>query len=50
MTTWTREAIEALGPVTDVPTMAAIVMMIGITMRPMRRRGLGGSRIMASCG
>jgi excisionase family DNA binding protein len=39
MTTWTREAIEALGPVTDVPTMAAIVDVHKDTIYAMIRRG-----------
>jgi excisionase family DNA binding protein len=39
MTAWTREAIEALGPVTDVPTMAAIVDVHKDTIYAMIRRG-----------
>jgi excisionase family DNA binding protein len=37
--TWTRESIAALGPVTDVPTMAAIVDVHKDTIYSMIRRG-----------
>lgn len=36
---WTREAIEALGPTTDVPTTAAIVGVDSDTVYTMIRRG-----------
>ena len=36
---WTREAIEALGPTTDVPTTAAIVDANSDTVYAMIRRG-----------
>jgi len=36
---WTREAIKALGPVTDVPTMAAIVDVHKDTIYALIRRG-----------
>jgi len=38
MSTWTREAIEALGPITDVPTMASIVLINKDTAYSMIRR------------
>lgn len=39
MTAWTREAIEALGPTTDVPTTAAIVGVDPETVYEAIRRG-----------
>ncbi|QQM46854.1 DNA-binding protein [Streptomyces liliifuscus] len=39
MTAWTREAIEALGPTTDVPTTAAIVEVNSDTIYAAIRRG-----------
>lgn len=36
---WTREAIEGLGPTTDVPTLAAIVKANSDTVYTMIRRG-----------
>ncbi|MEV4915433.1 helix-turn-helix domain-containing protein [Streptomyces tirandamycinicus] len=36
---WSREAIEALGPTTDVPTAAAIVGVDADTVYAMIRRG-----------
>jgi excisionase family DNA binding protein len=39
MSTWTREAIEALGPTTDVPTVASIVEVHKDTIYSMIRRG-----------
>ncbi|GGK65438.1 helix-turn-helix domain-containing protein [Streptomyces flaveus] len=39
MTAWTREAIEALGPITDVPTLAAILDVHKDTVYAQIRRG-----------
>lgn len=39
MTTWTREAIEALGPTTDVPTVASIFGVNKDTVYAQIRRG-----------
>jgi hypothetical protein len=39
MITWTREAIEALGPVTDVPTTASILDVCKDTVYAQIRRG-----------
>ena len=39
MATWTREAVEALGPVTDVPTMASILLVNKDTAYAQIRRG-----------
>lgn len=39
MTTWTREAIEALGPITDVPTTASILDICKDTAYASIRRG-----------
>ncbi|WP_435601263.1 DNA-binding protein [Streptomyces sp. C10-9-1] len=39
MTAWTREAVEALGPTTDVPTLAAIVDANSDTIYALIRRG-----------
>lgn len=39
MSTWTREAIAALGPVTDVPTLAAILDVHKDTVYAAIRRG-----------
>ncbi|MFI0139620.1 helix-turn-helix domain-containing protein [Streptomyces luteogriseus] len=39
MTVWTREAIEALGPITDVPTVAAIFDVNKDTVYGQIRRG-----------
>lgn len=39
MTTWTREAVEALGPTTDVPTVAAIFGVNKDTVYAQIRRG-----------
>lgn len=39
MATWTREAIEALGPVTDVPTVAQIFDVNKDTVYSAIRRG-----------
>jgi len=39
MTAWTREAIEALGPVTDVPTTASIVDLNEWSVYEAIRRG-----------
>ncbi|MEU6373933.1 helix-turn-helix domain-containing protein [Streptomyces sp. NPDC046909] len=39
MTAWTREAIEALGPVTDVPTVASIFGVNKDTVYAQIRRG-----------
>lgn len=39
MSTWTREAITALGPVTDVPTLAAILDVHKDTVYAAIRRG-----------
>lgn len=39
MTAWTREAITALGPVTDVPTLAAILGVHKDTVYAAIRRG-----------
>ncbi|QDN58715.1 helix-turn-helix domain-containing protein [Streptomyces sp. S1D4-20] len=39
MTVWTREAIEALGPTTDVPTTAAIFGVNKDTVYAQIRRG-----------
>ncbi|MFH9938553.1 helix-turn-helix domain-containing protein [Streptomyces murinus] len=39
MSAWTREAIEALGPVTDVPTVAAILDVNKDTVYAAIRRG-----------
>lgn len=37
--TWTREAIEALGPITDVPTLASILDVHKDTVYAQIRRG-----------
>ena len=39
MSTWTRDAITALGPVTDVPTLAAILGVHKDTVYAAIRRG-----------
>ncbi|MEV2228387.1 helix-turn-helix domain-containing protein [Streptomyces phaeochromogenes] len=39
MTAWTREAIEALGPTTDVPTVASIFGVCKDTVYAQIRRG-----------
>ena len=39
MSTWTREAIEALGPTTDVPTVANVVGVDPDTVYAQIRRG-----------
>lgn len=39
MTAWTREAIEALGPTTDVPTVASILDVHKDTVYAQIRRG-----------
>ncbi|WP_019073237.1 hypothetical protein [Streptomyces hokutonensis] len=39
MTAWTRAAIEALGPVTDVPTTASILLVNKDTIYAQIRRG-----------
>ncbi|MET9083753.1 DNA-binding protein [Streptomyces sp. NPDC004237] len=39
MKAWTREAIENLGPVTDVPTMASILLVNKDTAYTQIRRG-----------
>lgn len=39
MTTWTREAVEALGPTTDVPTVASIFDVNKDTVYAQIRRG-----------
>jgi hypothetical protein len=36
---WTREAVEALGPITDVPTMASILLVNKDTAYAQIRRG-----------
>jgi excisionase family DNA binding protein len=39
MTAWTREAVEALGPITDVPTVASIFGVHSDTVYSAIRRG-----------
>jgi len=39
MTGWSREAVEALGPVTDVPTVASIFNVHSDTVYDLIRRG-----------
>ncbi|SBT91375.1 DNA binding domain-containing protein, excisionase family [Streptomyces sp. DI166] len=39
MSAWTRAAIEALGPVTDVPTVASILLVNKDTVYAQIRRG-----------
>lgn len=39
MTTWTRESVQALGPVTDVPTLASILGVHSDTVYAQIRRG-----------